>query len=85
MMNTARMQMKEWVIKKNEGKASVQRRWDNRGKMHRAFQNWRRGIGHEYKVREAGTEEGGGDIEKERTYGIKYWGRVRTIPRIHIQ
>eukprot|EP00965_Chrysotila_dentata_P190990 6174243-Pleurochrysis_carterae.AAC.1 len=32
MMNSARIQMKMWVAKKNEHKASVQRRWDNRGK-----------------------------------------------------
>eukprot|EP00965_Chrysotila_dentata_P162790 5375912-Pleurochrysis_carterae.AAC.3 len=48
MMNWARMQMKEWVIKKNEHKASVQRRWDNRGKMHSAFRKWRKGVGQDY-------------------------------------
>eukprot|EP00965_Chrysotila_dentata_P209580 6185376-Pleurochrysis_carterae.AAC.1 len=39
----------------------------------------------DYNVRGVGTEEGEGNIEKEKTYGIKHWGRVRTIPRIHIQ
>eukprot|EP00965_Chrysotila_dentata_P012723 420008-Pleurochrysis_carterae.AAC.1 len=37
MMNWARIQMKTWVTMKNEHKASIQRRWDNRGKMHEAF------------------------------------------------
>eukprot|EP00965_Chrysotila_dentata_P021887 724632-Pleurochrysis_carterae.AAC.1 len=37
MMNSARIQMKTWVTIKNEHKASVQRRWDNRGKMYKAF------------------------------------------------
>eukprot|EP00965_Chrysotila_dentata_P226263 6195296-Pleurochrysis_carterae.AAC.1 len=32
MMNWARTPMKTWVTKKNECKAKVQRRWDNRGK-----------------------------------------------------
>eukprot|EP00965_Chrysotila_dentata_P257955 6213056-Pleurochrysis_carterae.AAC.1 len=26
-----------------------------------------------------------GKRKRERTYGIKHWGRVRTIPRIHLQ
>eukprot|EP00965_Chrysotila_dentata_P112981 3732711-Pleurochrysis_carterae.AAC.1 len=38
MMNSARIQMKKWVDTKNEHKANVQRRWDNRGKMNKAFQ-----------------------------------------------
>ena len=32
-----------------------------------------------------GKEEGDRRLEKERTYGIKNWGKVRTIPRIHKQ
>eukprot|EP00965_Chrysotila_dentata_P131702 4354676-Pleurochrysis_carterae.AAC.1 len=31
MMNWARTQMKTWIATKNENKANVQRRWDNRG------------------------------------------------------
>eukprot|EP00965_Chrysotila_dentata_P220115 6191583-Pleurochrysis_carterae.AAC.3 len=85
MMNWTRMQMKTWVIKKNKHKASVQRRWDNRGKMHMAFQRCRKGLWQDYDTHAAGIEEEEGRIEKERTYGIKHWGRVRTIPRIHIQ
>eukprot|EP00965_Chrysotila_dentata_P263358 6214816-Pleurochrysis_carterae.AAC.4 len=37
-MNWARIQMKTWVTTKNEHKACVQRRCDNRAKMHMAFQ-----------------------------------------------
>eukprot|EP00965_Chrysotila_dentata_P210441 6185881-Pleurochrysis_carterae.AAC.2 len=53
--------------------------------MHMAFQRWRNGIWHDYDAQAAGMEDGEGRIEKERTYGIKHWGRVRTMPRIHIQ
>eukprot|EP00965_Chrysotila_dentata_P028887 960368-Pleurochrysis_carterae.AAC.1 len=43
MMNWARIiQMKTWIIVKNEHKASVQRRWDNKGIMNKAFQRWRK-------------------------------------------
>eukprot|EP00965_Chrysotila_dentata_P149601 4940420-Pleurochrysis_carterae.AAC.1 len=38
MMNWARIQMKAWIATKNEHKAYVQRRWDNREKMNKAFQ-----------------------------------------------
>eukprot|EP00965_Chrysotila_dentata_P115878 3830478-Pleurochrysis_carterae.AAC.1 len=37
MMNGARIQMELWVEKKNEHTATVQRRWDNTGKMNKAF------------------------------------------------
>eukprot|EP00965_Chrysotila_dentata_P261465 6214263-Pleurochrysis_carterae.AAC.4 len=49
MMNCARIQMKMWITTKNEHKATVQRRWDSRGKMRtdKAFQIWREKIGHE--------------------------------------
>eukprot|EP00965_Chrysotila_dentata_P214177 6188064-Pleurochrysis_carterae.AAC.1 len=56
MMNRARMQMKAWVIKKNEHKASVQRKWDNRGKMHTAFQRWRKGMRLDYHTQAMGIE-----------------------------
>eukprot|EP00965_Chrysotila_dentata_P260668 6213993-Pleurochrysis_carterae.AAC.1 len=65
MMNWVRMQMKMWVIKKNEHKASVQRRWDNRGKMHMAFQRWRKGVWQDYATHQAvGIEEGGREQRK---------------------
>eukprot|EP00965_Chrysotila_dentata_P134905 4462438-Pleurochrysis_carterae.AAC.1 len=41
MMNWARIQMKQWMAKKNENRAQVQRRWDNRGMMKCAFSKWR--------------------------------------------
>eukprot|EP00965_Chrysotila_dentata_P184254 6083198-Pleurochrysis_carterae.AAC.1 len=84
MMNWARMQMKEWVIKKNEHEASVQRRWDNRGKMHTAFQRWRKGVWQDYHTQAGGKEEGEGRIEKEKIHGIKYWGRVRATGYLKI-
>eukprot|EP00965_Chrysotila_dentata_P250376 6209408-Pleurochrysis_carterae.AAC.2 len=66
---------------KNEHKASVQKRWDNRGTMNKAFQRWRKRVWYEYQA--TGKEDGKREKESERTYGIKHWGRVRTIPRIH--
>eukprot|EP00965_Chrysotila_dentata_P047935 1590136-Pleurochrysis_carterae.AAC.2 len=54
--------------------------------MSEAFQNWRRRVGHVHKaITTWGKEEGEGGKGRERTYGIKHWGRVRSIPRIHIQ
>eukprot|EP00965_Chrysotila_dentata_P217036 6189738-Pleurochrysis_carterae.AAC.2 len=85
MMNYARIQMKTWIATKNEHKAYVQRRWDNRDKMNKAFQTWRKGLRQEYDEQGAGKEEGKERIEREKTHGIKYWGRVRTIPKIHKQ
>eukprot|EP00965_Chrysotila_dentata_P005245 172220-Pleurochrysis_carterae.AAC.1 len=66
MMNGARIQMRTWVIMKNEHKACVQRRWDNREKMHKAFKRWKKGVGHEYDIKEEGKEEKEGRIERER-------------------
>eukprot|EP00965_Chrysotila_dentata_P042823 1421333-Pleurochrysis_carterae.AAC.1 len=85
MMTCARIQMKTWIATKNAHKAKVQRRWDNRGKMNKAFQRWRRRVKHEDEERVDGKEEGDRRLEKDRTYGIKNWGKVRTIPRIHKQ
>eukprot|EP00965_Chrysotila_dentata_P246550 6207228-Pleurochrysis_carterae.AAC.1 len=82
LMNRARTHMKIWMEKKNEHKASVQRRWDNRGNTLEMFTRWKRNAG--YK-QDGLDEEQGKEIEegkKKKTYGIKYWGRVRTIPRI---
>eukprot|EP00965_Chrysotila_dentata_P181247 5983004-Pleurochrysis_carterae.AAC.4 len=38
MVNWVRIQIKTWIATKNEHKAYVQRQWDNRGKMNKAFQ-----------------------------------------------
>eukprot|EP00965_Chrysotila_dentata_P101376 3346599-Pleurochrysis_carterae.AAC.1 len=60
----------------NEHKADVQRRWDNRGKTHKAFQRWRKRVGHEDEAQAGGKEDREGGKERKRTYGIKHWGRV---------
>eukprot|EP00965_Chrysotila_dentata_P052658 1747345-Pleurochrysis_carterae.AAC.1 len=85
MMNCARIHMKMWIAIKNEHKAAVQKRWDNRHKMGKAFQTWRKRSGLESNNQIGGEEDGKREIEKERTYGIKYWGRIRSVPKIHEQ
>eukprot|EP00965_Chrysotila_dentata_P041383 1372679-Pleurochrysis_carterae.AAC.1 len=85
MMNAARAQMKTWITIKNEHKAKIQRRWDNRGRMNKAFQKWKKRVWHEQDEQEGGEKDEDGRIEKEKTYVIKHWGKVRTIPRIHKQ
>eukprot|EP00965_Chrysotila_dentata_P188110 6172543-Pleurochrysis_carterae.AAC.3 len=85
MMNWARIQMKSWIATKNEHKANVQRRWDNRGKMHMAFQRWREKVRQEDETQTGREENGEGEKERVKTYGIKYRGRVRSMPRIHVQ
>eukprot|EP00965_Chrysotila_dentata_P025397 843885-Pleurochrysis_carterae.AAC.1 len=45
-MNMARVQItKKWTEKKNEHKARVQRRWDNKGIMKEAFRRWKMSAG----------------------------------------
>eukprot|EP00965_Chrysotila_dentata_P208996 6185029-Pleurochrysis_carterae.AAC.1 len=86
MMNCARKQMKTWIKTKNEHKAKVQYRWDNRDKTRKAFQSWRKRVGYENdELMMEGKEDEERGRERERTYGIKNWGRVRSIPKIHIQ
>eukprot|EP00965_Chrysotila_dentata_P037893 1260144-Pleurochrysis_carterae.AAC.1 len=53
--------------------------------MNKAFQTWRKKLRHEHDEQEEGKEEGNGRLERERTYGVKHWGKVKTIPRIHKQ
>eukprot|EP00965_Chrysotila_dentata_P098402 3252523-Pleurochrysis_carterae.AAC.1 len=69
MMNWARMQMKTWIATKNEHKAYVQQRWDNRGEMHRAFYKWRKRVGHEYEAQAGGKEDRDGG-KRKREDGI---------------
>eukprot|EP00965_Chrysotila_dentata_P172982 5708927-Pleurochrysis_carterae.AAC.1 len=83
MMNWARVHMKNWTNKKNDNKAKVQRRWDNRGIMKEAFQKGKLLIRPEQMVK--GVEHKEGKMNNEKTYGIKHWGRVRAIPRLHKQ
>eukprot|EP00965_Chrysotila_dentata_P189257 6173221-Pleurochrysis_carterae.AAC.2 len=85
MMNWARIQMKTWMATKNEHKATVQRRWDNRGKMNKVFQTWKKSVRYEYVEQAEGKDDGDGRQKREKTYGIKHWGKVRTIPKIHKQ
>eukprot|EP00965_Chrysotila_dentata_P105285 3477306-Pleurochrysis_carterae.AAC.1 len=81
MMNWARIQMKKWMDKKNEQRARVQRRWDNRGIMKDAFQKW---ISLIHRVdTDRGQIRKEEKVKKEKTYGIKHWGRVRTIPKLY--
>eukprot|EP00965_Chrysotila_dentata_P021086 698329-Pleurochrysis_carterae.AAC.1 len=53
--------------------------------MNKAFQKWKKRVRHEQDEQEGGGKDGDERIEKEKTYGIKRWGKVRTIPRIHKQ
>ena len=77
--------MKMWITIKNEHKAEVQKRWDNRGQMRKAFQNWRKKLWPEYSTHIGRKEGGKRGTEREKTYGIKHWGRVRSVPKIHTQ
>eukprot|EP00965_Chrysotila_dentata_P190863 6174160-Pleurochrysis_carterae.AAC.1 len=79
MMNLARIRMKTWITKKNEHKASIQQRWDNRGKIHRAFQRWRKRMGHEYDAQTEGKEGREERITRDRIRGIKYWDGDRMM------
>eukprot|EP00965_Chrysotila_dentata_P174583 5763165-Pleurochrysis_carterae.AAC.1 len=75
--------MEKWMDEKNEHRARVQRRWDNRGIMKEASQKWKSLIRREHMDKDMGQEHKEDEGNKEKTYGIKHWGRVRTIPRIH--
>eukprot|EP00965_Chrysotila_dentata_P215167 6188601-Pleurochrysis_carterae.AAC.2 len=70
MKNWARTQMKMWIEKKIKHKARVQRRWDNRGNTHKAFQKWKANVWHDYKGQEGEKENGGGGKWRDKTYGI---------------
>eukprot|EP00965_Chrysotila_dentata_P174535 5761181-Pleurochrysis_carterae.AAC.1 len=52
--------------------------------MNKAFQTWRKRLRHEYDEHGEGNEEVKERLEREKTNGIKYWGRVRTIPRMQL-
>eukprot|EP00965_Chrysotila_dentata_P110711 3657998-Pleurochrysis_carterae.AAC.1 len=66
MMNCARIHMKMWITIKNEHKAAEQKRWDNRGKMSKAFQSWRKRLGLEYNNQIRGKEDGERGKEREK-------------------
>eukprot|EP00965_Chrysotila_dentata_P047243 1567474-Pleurochrysis_carterae.AAC.1 len=44
--------------------------------MNKAFQRWRSRVRHECDEQVEGKEEGDRRIERERTYGIKHWGKI---------
>eukprot|EP00965_Chrysotila_dentata_P133380 4410261-Pleurochrysis_carterae.AAC.1 len=75
MMNSARIQMKNWMAKKNKHRAGVQRRWDNRGKMKEVFQKWKAVMTIDHTDNDKGEEHEKDNGVKEKTYGIKHWGR----------
>eukprot|EP00965_Chrysotila_dentata_P084357 2785451-Pleurochrysis_carterae.AAC.1 len=85
LMNSARIQMKKWVGVKNEHRIRVQRRWDNRGIMKEAFQYWKASTCGTYTEKDEGKEHEKDKGTTERPYGIKHWGRIRTVPRLHKQ
>eukprot|EP00965_Chrysotila_dentata_P140235 4636238-Pleurochrysis_carterae.AAC.1 len=53
--------------------------------MNQAFQSWKSRVRQGSHEQVEGREDGDGRLERERTHGIKNWGKVRTIPRIHKQ
>eukprot|EP00965_Chrysotila_dentata_P215124 6188583-Pleurochrysis_carterae.AAC.1 len=85
MTYRARIQIKGWMDKINEHKAKVQHRLDNRGNMHKAFARWQKVTGYEDKVSKIRGENEEEEEEQTKTYGIKHWGRVRTILRMQTQ
>eukprot|EP00965_Chrysotila_dentata_P166506 5497495-Pleurochrysis_carterae.AAC.1 len=53
--------------------------------MNKAFQIWKKRVRHEQDEQTEGKEDGKGRFEREKMYGIKHCGKVRTIPRMHKQ
>eukprot|EP00965_Chrysotila_dentata_P257898 6213035-Pleurochrysis_carterae.AAC.1 len=66
MMNWARIQMKMWTARKNEHKAKIQRRWDDRGTMSKVFKRWKFMTGLGIKDDKEGREENKGPEEKKK-------------------
>eukprot|EP00965_Chrysotila_dentata_P171930 5673665-Pleurochrysis_carterae.AAC.3 len=58
---------------KNEHRARVQRRWDNRGIMNEAFQIWKSLIEGGHKNEGRGQEHKDEEGKKEKTHGIQIW------------
>eukprot|EP00965_Chrysotila_dentata_P180437 5956107-Pleurochrysis_carterae.AAC.1 len=53
--------------------------------MKEVFQKWKLSIRLAHIDKDRGEEHKEEIRNNEKTYGIKYWGRVRTIPRLHKQ
>eukprot|EP00965_Chrysotila_dentata_P234798 6200384-Pleurochrysis_carterae.AAC.4 len=85
MMNCARIHMKMWITIKNEYEAEVQRRWIIGGKCVRHSRVGKREVWPEYCIQIGRKEDRERGKEREKTYGIKYWGRVRSVPKLHTQ
>eukprot|EP00965_Chrysotila_dentata_P035999 1198178-Pleurochrysis_carterae.AAC.1 len=66
MMNRARIQMRTWIATKNEHKANVQRRWDNRGKCTKHSTDGEKGFGTNMKQRRGDRRWGGKERERGR-------------------
>eukprot|EP00965_Chrysotila_dentata_P256886 6212707-Pleurochrysis_carterae.AAC.2 len=49
------------------------------------FIRWKRNVGYKQDSFDEGQGKENEEEKKEKTYGIKYWGRMRTIPRIHMK
>eukprot|EP00965_Chrysotila_dentata_P193138 6175573-Pleurochrysis_carterae.AAC.1 len=89
MMNMARrIQINKWMEKKNEHKASVQRRWDNKGIVKEAFKRCKSSAGYmetkqwKREIRKTTTRN---ERRRHMASNTAHWGRVRITPRIHIQ
>eukprot|EP00965_Chrysotila_dentata_P109066 3603237-Pleurochrysis_carterae.AAC.2 len=61
--------------KKNEHRARVQRRWDNRGITKEVFQKWKAVTRLEPTDNANGEEHEKDKGVNEKTYGSKHWGR----------
>eukprot|EP00965_Chrysotila_dentata_P096883 3201837-Pleurochrysis_carterae.AAC.2 len=60
-----------FIEKKIKQKASAQRRWDNTGLIHKAFNRWKSVTGNENNTDKDGkTEDKNEGKEKERIHGI---------------
>eukprot|EP00965_Chrysotila_dentata_P068032 2250472-Pleurochrysis_carterae.AAC.4 len=71
MMNRARIQMQVWVGEKNEQKAKVQQRLDNRRNMYRTCVRWKKVTGYENKDSEIRKEKEEEEGKLTKIYGIK--------------
>eukprot|EP00965_Chrysotila_dentata_P213051 6187406-Pleurochrysis_carterae.AAC.6 len=78
--------MKRWMEKKNEPKATVQQRWDNKEMLYKAFRRWKLTTGSKNDDKRE-KQKTGRERRKMGRYicGVKHSGRVRAIPKIHIQ
>eukprot|EP00965_Chrysotila_dentata_P147610 4873491-Pleurochrysis_carterae.AAC.1 len=52
--------------------------------MQRMFPKWPKTTGYDNQEQK-GKGKGGKEGGRENTYGIRHWGRVKSIPKIQIQ